>query len=52
MARGASAGIYKTLMVHTMSFLPRTNLNLHAKRQIWGTLSAHKIGCCGARKDI
>ena len=52
MDRGASTGICKTLMVHTVSFLPKPNLNLHAKRQIWGTVSAHKIGCCGARKDI
>ena len=34
----ASNSIYKPLMVHTVSFLPKTNFKFHAKYQILGTL--------------
>ncbi len=39
----ASDSTYKPLMVNTVSFLSKTDLNFHTKRQISGTLSAWKI---------
>ena len=32
------SSLYKTLMVHTMSFLPKTTIKFHAKCHISGTL--------------
>ena len=50
---GASASIYKPLMVHIMSFLPRSFLKLRTKKcKILGTLSAQEVRCCIARSDI
>jgi len=49
---GASDSIYKPLIVHVMPFLPRLTLKLHAKYQIWGTLSARKLGYRATMRDI
>ena len=39
MSRAADdSSLYKTLMVHTMSFLPKTTIKFHAKCHISGTL--------------
>ena len=53
MSRAAyDSSLYKTLMVHTMSFLPKTTIKFHAKCHISGTLWAWKLECCAVRIDI
>lgn len=42
--------IYKPIVVHAMSFLPRSTLKLQSKCQIWGTLSSQGVGCFAARR--
>ena len=42
--------IYKPIVVHAMSFLPRSTLKLQSKYQIWGTLSSQGVGCFAARR--
>ena len=52
MFRWASGCIYNQFMIHTVSFLPTTNVRFQAKCQISGTLSALEPGWCDARRDI
>ena len=52
MFRGASGSIYNQFMIHTVSFLPTTNVRFQAKCQISGALSALEPGWCDARRDI
>ena len=42
---GASDSLYKSLIVHMVSFLSRVTLKLHTKYHIWGALSAHDMRC-------
>ena len=44
--------IYKPIVVHAMSFLPRSTLKLQSKCQIWGTLSSWEMGCWATKCDI
>jgi len=43
MAASAPDSICKPLIVHTMSFLPKANIKVHAKCQILGRLSAREM---------
>ena len=53
MSRAAyDSSLYKTLMVHTMSFLPKTTIKFHAKCHISGTLWLWKMGCCAVKMYI
>ena len=52
MIRGALDSIYKTLMVQNVSFIPKINLNFHAKCKLLGTLAAQEMGCSATRRDI
>ena len=49
--RRAPDSIYKHLMVHMVSFLPKITVKLCAKYQLFDTLSARDIGQCAVRKD-
>ena len=46
----ASDSICRPIMVHRVSFMPKTTLKFHTKFQIWGTLPAHEMGCSTARR--
>ncbi len=44
MIRGDSGSIYESIMVNTVSFLPKTALQFDTKYQILVTLSTQEVG--------
>ena len=52
MIRRAFCRLYKTIMIHTMSLLPKLSLKFHVKYQLLHSLSAQEMRWSAARRYI